>query len=419
LSDVFNQIEALLLRTVGFDKAVLSSKVIRQCVEGRMFLLGMPQMADYLALLQRDAEELDDLVNTIVVPETWFFRDHAPFEFLRLFIREEWLPRFSSRPLRILSIPCSTGEEPYSIAMTLLELPMKRDQFKIDAVDISQRALEWAKKGLYHRHSFRGARSSGFMHFFQEGPEGFQLSSDVMATVEFTRANAMEYAASVPDGTYDIVFCRNLLIYLDEKARHTLITQLERALVPEGIFFLGHAEAPCVFLPAYEAVAFPGSFAVRKRSPTRRLTEPVPSKKLAGVPSVPRMVAPPPAAKKPDLAEAPVVDESLDQWLEQARQCADRGEYGQARQCCEKVLKKKPFCTEAFYLSGVAALADGDEDLAMDFFHKTVYLEPDHEEALIHLSLLMEKKGERAQAARYRQMAGRKVEHAGLRGRTT
>jgi len=409
-----DRIEKMLREAVGFDQEALSSRLIRQCIDGRMFLLGLREEQDYLAALGREPEELADLINSVVVPETWFFRDHAPFEFLRLYIREEWLPRHAVKTLRILSIPCSTGEEPYSIAISLKELGLERRQFKIDAVDISERALERARLGLYNRNSFRGARQDGLMRFFEEVPGGFQLEDGIRRSVHFIRANAMKFAAEVSDGAYDIVFCRNLLIYLNEESRRTLLSQLDRALVPNGLFFLGHAEAPCMFLPVYEAVAFPGSFAVRKRTPSVRSPELVaaPLRKW----TAPAMPAP--IVVKPSPAAALAAPESFGSLLSDARQCADRGDYPKARMLCSQVLRHNPACTEAFYISGVAALADGNEEEAMNFFHKTLYLEPDHEEALVHLSLLMEKAGNAGQAARYRRMMerGARSEPADMRG---
>ena len=128
-------IEALLRQKIGLDANSIGSRTIARAVEQRQIACGLPDRAAYLRHLQTVARELEELIETVVVPETWFFRDTEPFVYLNQYVRSEWL-KANFSILRVLSVPCSTGEEPYSIAMTLLDSGLNPTQFCIDAVDV-------------------------------------------------------------------------------------------------------------------------------------------------------------------------------------------------------------------------------------------------------------------------------------------
>ena len=147
-------IENLLKETMGMDAASVSPSVIRRAVEERQAAQRLPDPAAYLALLQQSDTELQELIEAVVVPETWFFRDREAFAALaRLAL--EWRQQHAQGVMRLLSLPCSTGEEPYSMAMALLDAGIPAERFAVDAVDISQQALRKARQAEYGRNSFR------------------------------------------------------------------------------------------------------------------------------------------------------------------------------------------------------------------------------------------------------------------------
>lgn len=148
------EIQNLLRQKIGIDANIIGSKIVK-AVENRRSICGSINLNDYFQLLQNSKQEFDELVELIVVPETWFFRDGQPYNAIASYVRSQWLNKSHIGKLRLLSIPCSTGEEPYSLAMTLLDLGLLPNQFNIDAVDISKKSLAKAKKGIYGRHSFR------------------------------------------------------------------------------------------------------------------------------------------------------------------------------------------------------------------------------------------------------------------------
>ncbi|MEL7522616.1 MAG: CheR family methyltransferase, partial [Cyanobacteria bacterium J06553_1] len=156
---VQREIEELLRQKIGLNPQSVGARSIVRAVKRGMRVGKMQALSDYLAGLQSSDALFEALVESIVVPETSFFRNRASFVFLRQWISQEWSKitqkKSLKRPLRVLSIPCSTGEEPYSIAITLLEEALKPNEFQIDAVDISEQALEKAKQGVYSPYAFR------------------------------------------------------------------------------------------------------------------------------------------------------------------------------------------------------------------------------------------------------------------------
>jgi chemotaxis protein methyltransferase WspC len=148
-------IEAVLRNAIGLRGATLGADGIQRAVRERMRACGIRDECAYLDWLGQSTQKLDSLIERVVIPETWFFRDDQPYAALRGHVRDRWL-RGAARaePLRLLSLPCSTGEEPYSMAMTLLDLGMTPPQWRIDACDISEAALAKARAGVYGRHAF-------------------------------------------------------------------------------------------------------------------------------------------------------------------------------------------------------------------------------------------------------------------------
>ena len=178
-------IENLLRRTIGLDSASIGSSLIGQTVRMRMQSRGLTKFEDYGKYLQATPAELNELIEAVVVKETWFFRDKEPFTVLARLVLTEWLPAHPATPLRLLSVPCSTGEEPYSMAMALLDAGLPPERFRIDAVDISSRALETAKHAVYRKNSFRGQARGYRERHFQPAADGYLLNQSVRDRVRF------------------------------------------------------------------------------------------------------------------------------------------------------------------------------------------------------------------------------------------
>src|SRR5580765_3719453 len=172
-------IEQLLTERTGLDCSVIGPTMIERIVRRRMKLAGVDNIEDYQALVLRSGREYSNLLEEVVVKETWFFRDAAAFNNVARVAVEEWLPRHPTGKLRVLSLPCSSGEEPFSIVIALLDKGMPPDRFHVDAIDISSRALARARGCVYGRNAFRG-KELGFKHrYFRTVGDEFELNSEV------------------------------------------------------------------------------------------------------------------------------------------------------------------------------------------------------------------------------------------------
>ncbi|MDM8525706.1 CheR family methyltransferase [Desulfococcaceae bacterium HSG8] len=453
-------IESLLEEKIGLSAESVGSetiaKVTQRCMNdylSRKNGLGSP--AEYLVRLRTSEKEWEKLLEAFIVPETWFFRNRESFSFLGGYIRFEWLPGHKNEVLRVLSIPCSTGEEPYSIAMTLMDMGLSQEitmnRFHIDAVDISARVLHKADLGIYGEESFRGEELSFRERYFDRvsGPgkkTHYKLHPSVRDMVSFIRGNLLNSDLMANEKPYDIIFFRNLLIYLGESAKKQVMEVIDRLLAGNGILFVGHVERPLVCSSA-ENIPFvwirqSGVFACRRAGEkTGEKTDNIPLNfvnphKPAELPrrenmvthfpfpgrevtehSPPKVVLTPgnpdikPSSGPEEVSLFP--DTELEASLSEARKLADRGLLDEAIQICEKYIGENPFNIKAHFLAGLICHALNNEERAEAYFNKTIYLEPNHHEALSHLAFIMEQRGERNKATHLRQRAQRILDKEG------
>ena len=412
-------IEELLKQSMGLDVHTMGESSILRAIQRRLEQRGQGDNLDvYYQSLRHSREELDSLIEEIVVPETWFFRDQRPFDAFKRLVQEEWLPQHGGQVLRILSVPCSSGEEPYSIAMALHDLGFPAAQAHIDAVDISRRNLERAGRARYRNNSFRGQNLGFRERYFTPVGDEYLLDERIRSGVHFRQGNLLDPGFSATTEPYDVVFCRNLLIYFDRATQDQALQVLRRLLKDTGILFIGHAEAG-LFLDSWQVSnRYPSAFAFRKCNDERRARErpdpalPRRKPRLAGraAPRQPTMPAPAPGAQ-PKAPEAPPVARNND--LREALLLANQGHLAEAADLCERHLQRQGPSAEAFHLLGLVREATGQSEEAEAFWRKALYLEPRHLEALTHLALLCERRGEVREAQVLRQRTERAAAMAG------
>lgn len=401
-----SHIANLLRQAIGVDAATVGHSVVEHAVRARMAACGLRDVGEYWERLRHSEDELVQLTEAVVVPETWFFRDREAYAALVQIVINEWVPAHLSGVLRILSAPCSTGEEPFSIAMALIDAGLPPHRFKIDAIDISSRALDEARRAIYGRNSFRGRDLAFRDRFFRPAGRGWQLVDAVHERVEFQHGNLVADDLLPGIGSYDIVFCRNVLIYFDTATQERVIRTLDRLLAPDGVLFVGAAEAFITRSAGFSSADFPSAFACRKtaRKPAPALEPWAPAPVKVQPPAI--RAKPKPASAKPPKNAEPAPKRSPACDLDAASQLADSGRLAEAAEACEAHLREHGTSASALYLLALIRDSLGDPRAA-ETYRKVLYLEPNHPEALLHLALLAEKQGDIASARRLQQRARR------------
>jgi chemotaxis protein methyltransferase CheR len=208
----------------------------------RMGLGGIP---DLVQKMKNGAEQLTtQVVEAMTTNETFFFRDKIPFEHLRDVLPSLILSRANRRSLRIWSAASSSGQEPYSIAMCLREYGAALSGWRIDivATDISQDVLEKSKAGLYSQFEVqRGLPIQLLLKYFTQLGEFWQLSADIRGMVQHRQLNLLQDFSHL--GKFDVIFCRNVLIYFDQETKISVFERLAKVLEPDGVLVLGAAES--------------------------------------------------------------------------------------------------------------------------------------------------------------------------------
>jgi chemotaxis protein methyltransferase CheR len=215
----------------------------------------------YFARLRGDiGEEIEQFVNAFTVNETYFYREEHQLACLTSDLLAERLkvkPR--AEQIRIWSVPCSTGEEPYSIAIWLLENWPLVDKYEIEIVgsDIDTNVLELARAGVYGKRALMRLPEPVIARYF-EPAEGDtrRIIDDLRQSVRFTAANIIERRETKPHGQFDVIFCRNVLIYFDDTSRRLAAENLFENLVPGGFICLGHTESMSRISPLFDVARF-------------------------------------------------------------------------------------------------------------------------------------------------------------------
>ncbi len=219
-------------------------------VESRLIPLarraGLPGIAELVAKIKGGSEALTaEVVEAMTTNETFFFRDKIPFDHLRQTILPALLlARANRRSLRIWCAASSTGQEPYSIAMCLKEFGAALAGWRIEilATDLSQGVLEKSKTGIFSQFEVqRGLPIQMLVKYFTQTGELWQLNADIRAMVQHRQLNLLQDFSHL--GTFDVVFCRNVLIYFDQETKTGIFDRLAKTLEPDGVLALGAAES--------------------------------------------------------------------------------------------------------------------------------------------------------------------------------
>ncbi len=413
----------LIERRLGYR---VNADDLREALVGRLKATEATSEEAYLAGLEtpRSTEEWPALISLLRIPETYFFRNE---EHWRAF-RQDVIPGLLGRPGGCVSTPrfwsagCSSGEEPYTIAMMLTEMGLAWALRPgcIIATDIAEEALAAGRTARYRGGSFRATSEERRREFFHPQENAWAINDDISKAVTFDAlnlANAQEVSAFIArHGPFQIIFCRNVLIYFTPKVGRQLLSQLADALAPDGTLFLGHSEFPHMWTDLFESIQVADTFVFRKKaphpsrggtderarrgaglgSPTYRATAAGPSNRRLRTSA--RRVRPPappadrdparrPAARAPAVrreAEPPArTAESKrmpkrDLWPDIVTVIDDsrHGRDARAVSTARRLVTESEFSPQVRYVLGVALEMSGKTAGAVDAYREATFLDP-------------------------------------------
>ena len=250
-----------LYRRTGLSFADSKRYFIDRRLAERITVTQSASFQAYFAILRSDAEhEIEHLVNAFTVNETYFYREEHQLRCMTSSLLDNVVRgKKAGQPIRIWSIPCSTGEEPYSIAIWLMENWSQVDSYNIEIVgsDIDTRALKAAADGVYgDRALMRLSRQVIDRYFQPVAADKHQIDPGLRNSIQFTRANLVDAQDLARYRDFDIVFCRNVLIYFDDASRRMAAENLYDCLRPGGYICLGHSETMSRISPLFHVCRF-------------------------------------------------------------------------------------------------------------------------------------------------------------------
>ncbi len=258
-----------LYRRTGMSFTEGKRYFIDRRLEDRIAATGSSSFQAYFSLLRADADhEIEHLINSFTVNETYFYReDHQ----LRCMTSNLLGGIVGHKPpgstVRIWSIPCSTGEEPYSIALWLMENWPQVDDYNVEIVgsDIDTRALRAATEGIYGDRALMRLSRGIVARYFRPVADGkHEIDEGLRDSIQFTRANMIDAQDMARYRDFDLIFCRNVLIYFDDASRRQAAENLYDCLRPGGYICLGHSESMSRISPLFSVCRFPDAIVYQR-----------------------------------------------------------------------------------------------------------------------------------------------------------
>lgn len=414
-----------LRQKIGLNPESIGTETIEKAVRERMKMSGVASVADYINKVSESSAEQKILIESVVISETSFFRNQTPFVTLQNYLERFVLNKKPGRNLRILCLPCATGEEPYSIAMVLFDMGLSAKKFFIYAADISEQALQIAQSGIYSPYSFRGEDINYRNKYFSKNDGGYLLKQEVRDAVQFGQVNILDDNFLSGHNPYDIIFCRNLLIYFDGGTKEKAVKALAAHLAEDGVLFVGHAEGAQMPQFGFVSLDYTMSFAFARKRHAKAINESLNKNSPAQNTLTPPVSIVRPAIKaEPAPATQPVAPTIIEheknrekkedakkrpgeRGIAEAMKLADEGAFGEVVAICENLLAQGNDSAEVYYLLGQAAGETGNSLMAEEYLRKAIYLDADFHDALMYLSILFDRMGNHEKAKTFRKRAER------------
>jgi chemotaxis protein methyltransferase CheR len=357
--------------------------------------LGAESLEQLLKMVECYPSAWDELIAELTIGETYFFRNAAQFTALREIILPDLIQRRAAvRYLRLWSAGCATGEEPYSLAITLHEVLPSHPPWQVSilATDINRRFLNRAREARYSKWSFRETPDHLRDRYFVAEQEYWRLRDDIRRTVTFAQLNLAEPNYPAPHlgiVAFDLIFCRNVLIYFDEETTRQVVQRLYDSLTPGGWLVVGHSEPNVVLFRQFETHNAPGTVLYRKpvhapcfttaATPDHSVPRAIKSSLNPSLTTLSLSPSQPPASRTL-LTSAPIASKTAlapaEELLHIAHAAADRGAWEEAQAQVEALMKAYPLFAPAYYLQAQIAEHHGQLETALAAYRRSVYLDP-------------------------------------------
>ena len=449
--DEFDTLRKVLEKSAGLVHDESRRDSLTFAVAGRMEAIGASSPAMYLAMLSGPggAPERQQLIDVVTIQETHFFRNPPQIRALRQHVLPELIRRSTglNRPLTIWSAGCSTGEEPYSLAMLVRELlPMAtREHVRIVGSDVSATALAFADAGRYGARAVQMADPIDLGRWFDVDRGSYSVKDDVRELVDLRLHNLITEAPPFESGEVDLLLCRNVTIYFNRTTTKALMSRFHTALGDGGYLFLGHSETLWQMSEAFTLVPLGDAFVYRRDDgpqgratlPDRRTeagdapillperrgrterrrdlpeAQPVPTQRVAPRPparlEVARSASPRAAERRAaprSAAAGSATGSSAQELMATAREALAGGRYSDAVGAAGRAAKADPMLVDPHLIGGEALVNLGRDADAIRELRQAVYLQPDSASALLLLAGALDRQGEPAAAGRaYRSAA--------------
>jgi len=248
-----NKILNVLLETNAADFSGYHKSFLTRRIQKRISATESKDINTYIKYINENKSEVDILLDELMINVSWFFRDTFSYDYIAKFVLVDLITQKinENKPLRIWSAGCSTGEEAYSIAILIMEVLEKSKQpldVSISATDIDQKAMDIALEGMYPSDKLANIKYGLLEKYFTPRHDRFQLNSDVMCMVDVSKYDLLQESTYFPPagvyGGFDLILCRNVLIYYVAEYQNKMLTKFHRSLNKDGILLLGEAEKP-------------------------------------------------------------------------------------------------------------------------------------------------------------------------------
>ncbi len=390
-------LEPALLEGAGFDAMVAD----------RVAAAGVSSESEYVETLRGSEEEAERLTAGVAVPETWFFRYQQSYKYLAEFLERRLAA--GGRTLTMASIGCAAGEEPYGMAMVARHAGWSADSVRIEAIDRSREALRRARAGEYGAGSIRTEIPVWAADFLNRTDSLITVDPEIRGSVRFVNDDATRLGALPSTPTFDVIFCRNLMIYLGVAARVRLLDAICAALVPGGLLFVGHADTFLCVRTGLRAVKEEHTFCFERTdgtAPVAAASVVTPIKVSPAIPnrSTPRVGR---VAEAPAPARSVEIAAAAEATMENARDLADAGRLQECEEMLRALLAKTGPTAEALELLGMIRMGANDPGGAKACFTQALYLEPQRTASILQLAMIYEQQGDGRRAEAFWNRARR------------